>query len=68
MDVAFPGSTNEDNPIEANRWEFKPQRKAPLTGTTLPEYTMKTAAGRGFRLAIEIYQAEGSKEASVLIL
>jgi len=68
MDVAFPGRTNEDDPVEANRWEFNPQRVASLTGSTLPECTLETATGQNFRLAIEIYQAEGSKEASVPIL
>lgn len=68
MDVAFPGRTNEDDPVEANRWEFNPQRVASLTGTTLPECTLETATGKKFRLAINIYQAEGSNEASVPIL
>ena len=68
LDVAFPGRTNEDDPIEANRWEFNPQRVASLTGTTLPECTLETATGQNFRLATEIYQAEGSDEASVPIL
>ncbi len=68
LDVAFPGRTNEDDSVEANRWEFNPQRIASLTGTTLPECTLETATGQNFRLAIEIYQAEGSGEASVPIL
>ncbi len=68
MDVAFPSRTNEDDPIEANRWEFNPRRIATLTGTTLPECTFETATGKQFRLAKQIYEAEGSKEASVPIL
>jgi putative glutathione S-transferase len=68
MDVAFPGRTNEDDPVEAGRWEFNPQRVASLTGTTLPECTLETATGQNFRLAIKIYQTEGSDEASVPIL
>ncbi len=68
MDVAFPGRTGEDDPIEPNRWEFNPRRTASLTGTTLPECTFETASGQNFRLAIQIYRAEGSDEASVPIL
>ncbi|MEP1206688.1 MAG: glutathione S-transferase C-terminal domain-containing protein [Rhizobiaceae bacterium] len=68
MDVAFPSRTGEDDPIEANRWEFNPGRIATLTGATLPECTAETATGKGFRLARQIYQAEGSDEASVPIL
>lgn len=68
MDVAFPNRTGEDDPAEANRWEFNPARIATLTGTTLPECTLDTATGRQVRLANEIYAAEGSNEASVPIL
>ncbi len=68
MDVAFPGRTTKDDPLEANRWEFNPQRIASLTGTTLPECTLETATGQNFRLAVEIYRAEGSDEASVPML
>lgn len=68
MDVAFPSRTNDDDPIEANRWEFNPDRIATLTGTTLPECTFETATGNQFRLAKQIYEAEGSAEASVPIL
>lgn len=68
MDVAFPSRTTEDDPIEANRWEFNPSRIATLTGTTLPECTQETATGQNFRLARQIYEAEGSDEASVPIL
>lgn len=68
MDVAFPSRTTEDDPIEANRWEFNPNRIATLTGTTLPECTLETATGQNFRLARQIYEAEGSHEASVPIL
>ena len=67
MDVAFPSRTNDDDPIEANRWEFNPERIATLTGTALPECTYETATGNRFRLAKQIYEAEGSEEASVPI-
>ena len=68
MDVAFPSRTTENDPIEPNRWEFNPTRVASLTGATLPECTYETATGQNFRLARQIYQAEGSPEASVPIL
>lgn len=68
MDVAFPSRTGEDDPIEPNRWEFNPGRIASLTGTALPECTFDTATGKQFRLATQIYQEEGSTEASVPIL
>ena len=68
MDIAFPSRTNEDDPIEANRWEFNPQRIATLTGAPLPECTFETGTGQQFRLARQIYAAEGSDEASVPIL
>ncbi len=68
MDVAFPSRTGQDDPIEPNRWEFNPTRTASLTGTTLSECTFETATGQNFRLAKQIYEAEGSDEASVPIL
>ncbi len=68
LDVAFPSRTSGDDAVEANRWEFNPQRIAPLTGTTLPECTTETGTGQQFRLAKQIYEAEGSDEASVPIL
>lgn len=68
MDVAFPNRTSEDDPVEASRWEFDPSRIATLTGTTLPECTQETATGNSYRLATQIYQAEGSGEASLPIL
>ncbi len=68
MDVAFPSRTTEDDPIEANRWEFNPQRIASLTGAKLPECTAETATGKQFRLAKQIYDAEGSEETSVPIM
>jgi putative glutathione S-transferase len=68
MDVAFPGRTGQGDPIEPNRWEFNPARIASLTSTTLPECTTETATGQNFRLAKQIYEAEGSGEASVPIL
>ncbi|MEH6741075.1 MAG: glutathione S-transferase C-terminal domain-containing protein, partial [Sulfitobacter sp.] len=68
MDVAFPNRTMDDDPIEPNRWEFNPARIASLTGKTLPECTAETGTGQNFRLAKQIYDAEGSDEASVPIL
>jgi putative glutathione S-transferase len=68
MDVAFPSRTGDDDPVESNRWEFNPERIATLTGTVLPECTFETATGKQLRLVTEIYQEEGSKEASVPIL
>jgi len=68
MDVAFPSRTTDDDPVEANRWEFNPKRVATLTGTTLAECTAETATEKNYRLAKQIYEAEGSEEASVPIL
>ena len=68
MDVVFPSRTNDDDPIGPNRWEFNPTRVATLTGATLPECTAETGTGQGFRLARQIYEVEGSPEASVPIL
>lgn len=68
LDVAFPSRTNDDDPIEPNRWEFNPERIATLTRTTLAECTKETATGNNFRLATQIYNAQGSKEASLPIL
>ena len=68
MDVAFPGRTTADDPIAANRWEFNPTRIASLTGGTLPECSLETATGQNFRLVKQVYDAEGSDEASVPIL
>jgi putative glutathione S-transferase len=68
MDVAFPSRTTDNDSIEPNRWEFNPARVASLTGTTFLECTNETATGQNFRLAKQIYEAEGSDEASVPIL
>lgn len=68
MDVAFPNRTTQDDPIAPNRWEFNPTRIATLTGAPLAECTAETATGQNFRLAKQIYDAEGSDEASVPIL
>ena len=68
MDVAFPGRTMPDDPIEPNRWEFNPERIASLTGQPLKECTEETGTGQKLRLAKQIYQAEGSDEVSVPIL
>ena len=68
VDVAFPNRTGEDDPAGPNLWEFTPTRTASLTGATLPECTEETATGQGYRLAREIYRAEGSDEQSLPIL
>ena len=68
LDVAFPGRTDEEDPIAPNLWEFNPQRVATLTGKILPECTLETVTGEGYRLVKQIYEAEGSTEASVPIL
>lgn len=68
MDIAFPGRTNDDDPVGPNLWEFNPSRIASLTGEALPECTAETATGNGHRLVAEIYKAEGSQEKSVPIL
>lgn len=68
MDVAFPNRTQDDDPVDPNRWEFDPTRISTLTGDTLPECTPETATGQSHRLVTQIYAAEGSKEASVPIL
>ena len=72
LDVAFPNRTGADDPAGEGLWEFDPARIATLTGETLPECTRETATGlndgRGARLAVEIYRAEGSGERSLPIL
>ena len=68
MDVAFPNRTANDDPIEPNRWEFDPTRIATLSGQVLPECTEETGSGQGFRLTTQLYQSEGSTEASVPVL
>ncbi|MEL6690609.1 MAG: glutathione S-transferase C-terminal domain-containing protein [Pseudomonadota bacterium] len=68
VDVAFPNRTDENDPVGPNLWEFAPQRIASLTGAQLPECTTETGTGRGERLAIDIYGAEGSEEKSLPIL
>jgi putative glutathione S-transferase len=68
MDVAFPSRTTEDDPTGPNLWEFNPGRIATLTGAALPECTPETATSQKFRLVKQIYEAEGSNEASVPIL
>ena len=68
MDVAFPSRTLDEDPIAPGLWEFNPRRAATLTGTTLSECTSETATGQHFRLAKQIYEAEGSPETSVPIL
>ncbi|MEO1481045.1 MAG: glutathione S-transferase C-terminal domain-containing protein [Myxococcota bacterium] len=62
VDVAFPNRTEE------GLWEFNPDRIATLTGATLPECTLETASGHGFRMAKQLYEAEGSEEKSLPIL
>ncbi len=68
LDVAFPSRTGDDDPVAPNLWEFNPARVSTLTGEPLPECTADTASGQGFRLAKEIYEAEGATEKSVPIL
>lgn len=68
MDVAFPNRTGEDDPQGAGLWEFSPDRVASLTGETLPECSQETGTGEGFRVAKDIYRAEGASEQSVPIL
>ncbi len=68
VDVAFPNRTGEDDPAGAGLWEFRPDRIASLTGETLPECTNETATGESFRVARDIYRAEGANEQSVPIL
>ena len=68
LDVAFPGRTDESDPVAPNLWEFNPERIATLTGATLPECTTETATGAGYRLVKEIYAAEASDEGPVPVL
>ncbi len=68
LDIAFPNRTGEDDPEGPNLWEFSPGRIATLTDALLPECTSETGTGQGYRLAKEIYRAEGSEEQSVPIL
>ena len=68
MDVAFPSRTTDDDTVEADRWEFNPNRIATLTDKILPECMSETASGNSFRLAKQVYEAEGSDETSVPIL
>ena len=68
MDIAFPNRTDEDDPFGPNLWEFAPDRVASLTGETLPECTMETATGQGYRVVKQVYEAEGAGEQSVPVL
>ncbi len=68
MDVAFPTRTLDDDPEGPGFWEFNPERLSSLDGQTLPECTSETATGKALRLAIFIYQEEGSSEKSLPIL
>jgi len=68
LDLAFPGRTDEDDPVAPNLWEFNPERLSTLTGASFPECTFETASGKGYRLVKQIYSAEGSDESSVPIL
>ena len=68
MDVAFPNRTTEDDEAGAGWWQFAPGMTASLTGAPLPECTAETGTGRGYRLARDIYRAEGSDEKSLPIL
>lgn len=68
MDVAFPNRTGDDHPAGPNLWEFNPDRVATLTGAPLPECTVETGTGHGYRVARDVYRAEGSGEQSLPIL
>lgn len=68
MDIAFPNRTGEEDPAGPNLWEFAPDRIASLTGAPLPDCTLETGTGQGYRLAKDIYAAEGSDERSLPIL
>lgn len=68
MDVAFPSRTTEEDPVAPNRWEFNPARIASLTRAPLPECTDETGTGQNLRLVKQIYDLEGSDEASVPVL
>ncbi|SDW43452.1 glutathione S-transferase C-terminal domain-containing protein [Roseicitreum antarcticum] len=68
MDVAFPNRTGEDDRAGPDLWEFNPNRVATLTGARLPECTAETGTGQGYRLAKEVYRADGSEEQSLPIL
>jgi putative glutathione S-transferase len=68
MDVAFPGRTDDDDPVGPNLWQFAPDRIATLTAAPLPECTSETGTGKAFRLVKDIYAAQGSEEQSVPVL
>lgn len=68
MSVAFPTRTGDSDPAGPNLWEFNPDRISPITGAPLPECTDDTGSTQNFRLAAEIYAAEGASEKSVPIL
>ncbi|MEM1150601.1 MAG: glutathione S-transferase C-terminal domain-containing protein [Pseudomonadota bacterium] len=68
MDVAFPNRTGKGDPAGEGLWAFSPDRVASLTGAPLQECTAETGTGRGERLAVDIYRAEGSDERSLPIL
>jgi putative glutathione S-transferase len=68
LDVVFPSRTGEDDPAGPNLWEFNPTRKATLTDAPLPECTLETGTGSGYRLVKQIYAAEGATEGSVPVL
>ncbi|NND90184.1 MAG: glutathione S-transferase [Granulosicoccus sp.] len=67
-DVTFPNRTGNDDPADANHWEFNPTRLSTLTGCALPECTTETGTGQAYRLVNQIYAAEGSDEGSVPVL
>jgi len=68
LDVVFPTRTGDDDEVAPNLWEFNPTRIATLTATPLPECTLDTGTGEGYRLVKHIYAAEGANEGSVPIL
>lgn len=68
MDIAFPNRTGDEDPNGPNLWEFAPDRLAKSTNAPLPECTNETGTGKSYRLAVEIYKAEGATERSLPIL
>ncbi len=68
VDVAYPGRTNDDDPVAPNLWEFNPERVSTLTGTKFAECTTETGTGQAYRLVKQIYADEGSEEGSVPVL
>ena len=68
LNVAFPGRTNEHDPVAPNLWQFNPTRIATLSGAPLPECPLETGTGENYRLVKQIYAAGNSDEGSVPVL